>query len=299
MIEKLWRKEIAVTTVLLLLGVPLASSMNVNINDENPEDITSSDSEENTGITSIIQVHQVSGTTEIVKTIPKWRVETILKYAKDIDLLFESKPSREAIQEKITYLAAELKNADILPHTINTNNAVHLMMDKPFILKQFQIPAYNKNIPSGNSEEHYNNLSFIFGISQNRSDSFPLYKTMPLIAVKFLMLILLGKIDVYEEDFFYILDLICTGPLATLYFQQSKRSWFVGGWMVRSGYASLTSLGLQGIKTIKDKGYGAYVMGLIGFRGITVHFGSLGGFITGFSFFSRIAYTPRNQSTNT
>lgn len=266
------KKSLAVGIIALFIGIAAAPIINATHIPASSVTNNYRGFDEEDFVEVTYQVHTFTGVKEIVKKVPKTRVEKIMALADEVNALFDKKPSLEGIRKRVTALAVEMKHADLLPKTMDVDDAVNLMMGKRFVSRHFDSFAHNQRINSGGRKDNFpvNMFCFVFGIGENWTES---RTTGHFI----LMLILRELINLPWE-------------IEQLYYLRPKMMIPFGSWIAEPD-ASLVTVGLNGIKKLSDRPPpGLYLMFLVGFLGITLHFGSSGGFISGSSLFSIISF---------
>lgn len=267
------KKSLAVGIIALFIGIAAAPIINATHLPASSVTNNYRGFDEEDFVEVTYQVHTFTGVKEIVKKVPKTRVEKIMALANEVNALFDKKPSIEDVRKRVTALAVEMKHTGLLPKNMDVDDTVNLMMSKRFVSRHFDSFVHNQRINSGDREDNIlvNMFCFVFGIGENWTESLT-------IGNQILILILRGLINLPLE----IALLLCLlRPKIVIPF---------GSWCADPD-ASLSTVGLNGIKKLSDRGpSGLYWMFLVGFLGITLHFGSSGGFISGSSLFSIISF---------
>ncbi|MCJ7570948.1 MAG: hypothetical protein MUO82_03600 [Candidatus Thermoplasmatota archaeon] len=242
------------------------SSFNRNTTDSNNEDL----------VKVTCQVNMPIGGKEIFKEIPKYRVITIITLSDEINNLLETSSKVEDIKEKIIELEVELKQAEIIPKTIDLEDVLEIIINKNEKTRFLESNYYQNNFITTNETKH-NWFNLVFGVSKNITSSILWVRTVPWILLSDFIEKNLDRNPKLLNFFIYL-----------SFIRPKIIGWHIG-WR-SNGYASIKTIGLNGIKTLDNFGAGIYYIDMLGFIGISMHLGKYGGFIIGFSLSSSIEY---------
>ena len=229
--------------------------------------------------------------------IPTARVKKIIALANEVNTLFDKSSSLKTLREKISVLAVELNHAELLPKSMDVDYAVNLMINSRSRLKKCESLKKNQKLMSGDNGDLENWFCSVFGISKNRTISWNEGRYTGLwlsLWPLFFLILLTRNIKLLEA----IMRISETLLFYSFYYTNRHRPKILmplGMW-VADGKASVVTRGLNGTKTLNNEEYGLYVLHLIGFIGIMIHFGKKGGFISGFSLYSDMYLFPDETS---
>jgi hypothetical protein len=264
------KKGCIVFIISLLIAISVIPSINAKFNQVLP--ITENKGERNECFVEVTcHVSTLTGIKQVKKDITRENIEKIINFANEINIHLGKKDSIHTLHKKVTELVYELKENELLPKGINTEDTVKIIVNNL---------VRNVNSQSFLSDNHSENrLCFLFGTGDNDT-SFLAYRQSPIILLRILLWEALGLDDPY-----------IMGPFIRMLLFKPKFLVLNGQWVSYSTNATLISAGLNGVYIIKNEGFGAYCLLALGFIGISVG-SSNGGFICGFCFYSDIYFNP-------
>lgn len=260
------RKGLAIGIIVLYLGLIFHP-----IGVATPTIVSPFDSNDSDFVEVMCQLWTFGGIRQVVKEIPKYRLEKITALANEAYNSLGEKLSIIDMRQKFIALADELKHAKLLPQRIDVDDVANLIMSKVLISQQFLAILNNLQIKNtiDNDSPNDNYFSFVFGTGN---------MTMSI------RLITGGVCDylfaIYANfglEFFYKLTMFCMfRPKAWIGF---------GFWQANEG-GNITTVGLKGIKrwSADEQGIGVVLLGFLGLVVTPRYNLDNTGFIIGFSF---------------
>ncbi|UCD13764.1 MAG: hypothetical protein JSW60_09455 [Thermoplasmatales archaeon] len=275
--EDMFRKGWVVSVIIMLIGIGVAPIVNANVNRILPTTKNNGEIEEGDFVEVTCQVSTLKGAKQVVKHISKDKLDKITNLANDVNALLDGKNSVIDLRDKISALAVELKSVDLLPQRMNIDDVVDLMMNSLVRSKQLSNPLEKLlNKRQINNDDKRNSFNFIFGVGKK------LCYGINILRHEYIEKLL---------DLLYQSDIIPYKTLSNIIafiYLRPKMLFGLGAVGFLMGNASVTTVGLRGIK----RAYGEVpVIVLVGFLGLKFSTRRIG-FIFGFSLFSDMIVIP-------
>lgn len=263
------RKGLTAGIILLFLGLAIHPIVNVIPTVASKSVCNGSNFDEDDVVEVTCQVCMLRVAKQIIKAIPKARLEKITALAKEVAFdSFSNKLSINDMRQRVTSLAVELQDVELLPQGMDINDIVDMVMRKVLLLQRFSTDSSNlrmKNsvIPDGVKN---NSLCLVFGEGKETAS----IRVITALLVDYLFAIY----ATFGWELFYKL---------TMYLMFRPKIIVGFGWWKAMDGGNITTIGLRGKQQWTADEKGNVGVALNGFIGIIVTSLEETGFILGFS----------------
>ena len=275
--EDMFRKGWVVSVIIMLIGISVAPIVNANFNRNLTTTKNNGDVEDGDFVEVTCQVSTLKGAKQVVKHISRDKLEKITKLANDVNALLDGKNSVIDLRDKISDLAVELESVDLLPQRMSIDDVVGLVMNSLVRSKQLSNPLENLlNKRQITNDDKRNSFNFIFGVGKKLC--FGIHIFLREYVDK--LLDLLWQSGILPNNTFY--------RIVAFTFLRPMMLFGLGVVGFLMGNASVTTVGLRGVKRAYGEGIDLLLVGFLGLKFSTWKIG----FIFGFSLYSDIDITP-------
>lgn len=225
------------------------------------------------------------GVNHFSKDIPKTKFEVLMNQVKQLSSHIDTIGSKFYLKTLVGLVAIELIKLEIIPKDIRVSEIIKTISNKPLLLGESKL---NQQFKVSEPSDHQNNsFCLVFGASNNKTGTFPWkmqFLLLPYILIK-----------EFINTTFGIGNPYVIGPFMKLFLFRPKILIPIGSWFSYSSNATMVTIGVKGVRSIKDRGqYGLYNMDMLGFLGISVGSNS-GGFIVGFCLYSDMYFNAIDE----